>query len=182
MRRNLPRIYMFPRPQAVLSVLFSVASLQRFLMHLRIRRTRSGIAAALLMLCCRWTPVAAQTPGWIWMSGSSTVPCDTVNGITTCEQAGDYGMLGIPAVANVPGSREGAAGWTDDNGILWLFGGGELTADGASFAYFNDLWGTFQIPQTFLERESSLPDGPIRAATSGFLVEWASILSAEVGI
>jgi hypothetical protein len=41
---------------------------------------------------------------------------------------------------------------------------------------------TFQIPQTFLERASSLPDGPIRAATSGFLVEWASILSAEVGI
>jgi N-acetylneuraminic acid mutarotase len=63
-----------------------------------------------------------------------------VNSNTKCEQAGVYGTLGIPAAGNVPGSRVGAAGWTDSNGVLWLFGGGEEAADGASFSYFNDLW------------------------------------------
>ena len=131
---------MFPGPRAVFSAVFSVASRQPLHTRVGIRPARSSIAAMLLMLCCRWIPLAAQTPEWIWVSGSSTVPCSTVNGSTICEQAGVYGTLGIPAAGNVPGSRSGAVGWTDSIGNHWLFGGGEETADGTSFSYFNDLW------------------------------------------
>lgn len=131
---------MFPRPWAFLSLLSSVVSLERIQTPLQGRRACLGIAVILLMLCCGWTPVAAQTPEWKWMSGSSTVPCTTVNSNTICEQVGVFGAPGIPATGNVPGSRLGAAGWTDSNGILWLFGGGEENADGASFSDFNDLW------------------------------------------
>jgi len=62
---------------------------------------------------------------WAWVSGSSTV----ANNLTH-SQPGIYGTKGVPAVANVPGARSGAVGWTDSRGNLWLFGGGT----------FNDLW------------------------------------------
>src|SRR5579863_113452 len=132
--------HMFPLPWAVLSILFPVAFLQSFLTLVRVRLVRSGITVTLLMFCCSWIPVSAQTPAWVWMSGSNTVACTTANSVTTCEQPGVYGTLGVPGAGNVPGSRLGAAGWTDSNGVLWLFGGGAESPDGASFSYFNDLW------------------------------------------
>lgn len=60
---------------------------------------------------------------WTWVSGS--------NGINVGDIHGD---LGIPAAANAPGGRNGAASWTDKNGAFWLFGG--LSPDGVH----NDLW------------------------------------------
>jgi len=66
-----------------------------------------------------WEYSAGQ---WTWMSGS-----DVVN------QSGTYGTLGTPAAGNVPGARNGAVGWTDTAGSLWLFGG-------ISYGRFNDLW------------------------------------------
>jgi len=69
---------------------------------------------------------------WVWMSGS-----DTVGGHGG--QPGVYGTLGQPAVGNTPGSRNGAATWTDSSGNLWLFGG--WTYDYESIAgELNDLW------------------------------------------
>jgi N-acetylneuraminic acid mutarotase len=68
------------------------------------------------------------TNEWTWMSGS-----DAVN------QLGTYGIQGIAAPSNQPGSRVAAATWTDKSGNLWLFGGygNALSASGGDL---NDLW------------------------------------------
>lgn len=65
---------------------------------------------------------------WGWMAGSSAGG-----------QAGVYGTKGTPSAQNTPGGREGASGWTDSKGNLWLFGGYGLDANG-NFATLNDLW------------------------------------------
>jgi len=66
---------------------------------------------------------------WTWMDGSSS----TTWGI--------YGTLGTPSASNAPGSRQGASGWTDASGNLWLFGGTGLGSDnGDDSGVLNDLW------------------------------------------
>ena len=65
---------------------------------------------------------------WTWMKG------DNITG-----QLGVYGTMGIAASTNKPGSRQGAASWTDINGNLWLFGG-NMTPSGGGIARLNDLW------------------------------------------
>lgn len=64
---------------------------------------------------------------WTWMSGSNIG-----------DQAGAYGTLGTAASGNVPGGRQGAVGWTDVSGNLWLFGGYGFAAGTAG--QLNDLW------------------------------------------
>jgi N-acetylneuraminic acid mutarotase len=54
-------------------------------------------------------------------------------------QKGVYGTLGVPAVANVPGSRGAAVSWTDSGGNFWLFGGFGEDANSNS-GDLNDLW------------------------------------------
>lgn len=71
---------------------------------------------------------------WTWMAGSNQV-----------NQYGTYGTLGTPAPGNAPGSRFGAAAWSDAAGNLWLFGGsGVGTAGddcgGGVVCILNDLW------------------------------------------
>jgi N-acetylneuraminic acid mutarotase len=69
---------------------------------------------------------------WAWMGGSS------INGAKG-GQPGGYGTLGTPAIVNSPGGREGASGWIDGKGSLWLFGG--VGFDGSSnYGWLNDLW------------------------------------------
>jgi len=78
-----------------------------------------------------------STAEWTWMGGSSTIAaCSNGDG---CGPSGVYGTLGTPAAANTPGGRENAAGWTDDAGNLWLFGGLGFAADG-TYGFLNDLW------------------------------------------
>jgi N-acetylneuraminic acid mutarotase len=72
------------------------------------------------------------TSQWTWMSGS-----DTVGGHGG--QPGAYGTLGQPAAGNTPGSRDGAATWTDGDGNLWLFGGWDYDIDSIA-GELNDLW------------------------------------------
>lgn len=69
---------------------------------------------------------------WTWVSGSN------VNSLTTVS-VGVYGMQGVPSVTNVPGARDGAAGWADSDGNLWVFGGYGYDSEGA-FGPLNDLW------------------------------------------
>jgi N-acetylneuraminic acid mutarotase len=73
---------------------------------------------------------------WAWMGGSPTSSL-TPGGYPA--QPGIYGTLGVPAPANIPGSRSSASGWTDPSGHLWLFGGVGFAAD-AKLGYLNDLW------------------------------------------
>jgi len=50
---------------------------------------------------------------WTWISGSDTT---NIKGI--------YGEKGNASIENVPGSREGAAGWLDGlKQEFWMFGG-----------------------------------------------------------
>ena len=68
-----------------------------------------------------------STDMWTWQSGS-----DTVN------QLADYGTQGVADVNNIPGSRQGAVGWTDDDGYFWMLGGNGYNASGIGI--LNDLW------------------------------------------
>lgn len=60
---------------------------------------------------------------WTWISGSNNT-----------SQLGVYGVKGVTATSNIPGARNGAVGWKDNSGNLWLFGG---YGPGGTF---NDLW------------------------------------------
>jgi N-acetylneuraminic acid mutarotase len=74
----------------------------------------------------RYTP---STGLWTWMSGSAYL----------VGQPGVYGMKGVSAAGNVPGSHYDAVSWTDASGNLWLFGGeGNDGAGGGG--ELNDLW------------------------------------------
>ncbi len=61
-----------------------------------------------------------------------------VNGDSIANQSGIYGVRGIGAVDNKPGSRQGAVGAANNTGNLILMGGSFSTID-ASFNS-NDLW------------------------------------------
>lgn len=69
------------------------------------------------------------TNEWTWMSGSS----DDVD-------IGTYGILGTPSPSNVPGGRLDASTWADENGNLWLLGGGGEDASPTASGTLNDLW------------------------------------------
>jgi N-acetylneuraminic acid mutarotase len=77
-----------------------------------------------------WRYVPAKNQ-WAWMGGSSTTL-----------QPGVYGQLSTPAPGNVPGAREGAAAWADNEGNFWLFGGTGFVLVGSTVAEgdLNDLW------------------------------------------
>jgi hypothetical protein len=72
---------------------------------------------------------------WTWVSGSSTV-----------NQTGTYGTqattnLSTGAATNAPGSRWGAAAWTDASSNFWLMGGwgyGTNATDPTGF--LDDIW------------------------------------------
>jgi uncharacterized protein (TIGR03437 family) len=70
------------------------------------------------------------TNEWAWMGGSSA---------SSIGNPGTYGTPLSPDAKNIPGSRAGAATWTDSLGRLWLFGGSGYDGKGSS-GYLNDLW------------------------------------------
>ena len=79
-----------------------------------------------------------STRQWAWMGGSSTVGSNCASS-DTCGLPGVYGVLGVPAVGNIPGGRLYATHWTDQRGNLWLFGGQGIDSAG-DWGLLNDLW------------------------------------------
>jgi len=71
----------------------------------------------------------AQANEWTWMGGGDAI-----------QQPGDYGMLGEPAPANIPGGRFYPTQWIDKNGNLWIFGGQGFNASIYGDGFLNDLW------------------------------------------
>lgn len=69
-----------------------------------------------------------QTQEWTWMKG------DNVPG-----QNGVYGTKDVANAANKPGSRYGAASWSDNYNNFYLFGGIGFAASGGS-GFTNDFW------------------------------------------
>jgi N-acetylneuraminic acid mutarotase len=78
-----------------------------------------------------------STKLWTWMSGSNTVPPQTLMWPTS--QPNIYGTLGQFAAANTPGGREETVGTLDSQGNPWIFGGDTENASGFDVSY-NDLW------------------------------------------
>ena len=77
-----------------------------------------------------WEFVAASKQ-WAWIAGSKS---GSSSGI-----AGVYGSIGKAASANMPGSRENGANWTDSSGNFWLFGGSGADSAG-NLGKLGDLW------------------------------------------
>jgi N-acetylneuraminic acid mutarotase len=73
------------------------------------------------------------TNQWAWMGGSNVLNPDVGS------EPGVYGTLGVPAAENIPGSRSGAATWTDSSGNFWMFGGSDPFGSGGNSSP-NDLW------------------------------------------
>ena len=67
---------------------------------------------------------------WAWMGGSS---------VFGSAVPGTYGVLGMPATGNIPGSRWSGATWTDASGNFWLFGGQGYDASDRE-GILNDFW------------------------------------------
>ncbi len=70
----------------------------------------------------RYRPSIGQ---WAWMGGLSSV-----------NQAGVYGTLGVPSLVTYPGTRSRSGGTADAAGSAWIFGGEDASAS----ERFNDLW------------------------------------------
>ncbi len=51
-----------------------------------------------------------------------------------------YGTEGTGAATNSPGARSAAFSWTDQSGVLWLFGGEGLDLATGNYVAFSDLW------------------------------------------
>jgi N-acetylneuraminic acid mutarotase len=68
------------------------------------------------------------THEWAWMGGSETV-----------NHPGVYGPLGSFSATYIPGTRAGAASWTDSSGNYWLWGGQGYDVNGNN-GFLNDLW------------------------------------------
>jgi N-acetylneuraminic acid mutarotase len=80
---------------------------------------------------------------WAWMGGNYAGNCQMIVSVysyPTCN--GPQGIsLGVPTGGEVPAGRTGEATWTDNNGKLWLFGGGVGSEGATDFLnYINDLW------------------------------------------
>lgn len=69
----------------------------------------------------------------LWMYNTTTGQWTWITGSNSLNPGGNYGSVGIATGTNTPGSRSGAASWTDASGTFWLFGGSSSTR-------FNDLW------------------------------------------
>ena len=72
--------------------------------------------------------IASAQNQWAWMHGDQSP-----NIIS------NYGTLGTGVGTNIPGSRVGAATWTDNDGNLWMFGGNGK-GEGSRSGLLNDLW------------------------------------------
>jgi uncharacterized protein (TIGR03382 family) len=72
---------------------------------------------------------AWSVPGqWTWMAGSDHI-----------KQPGTYPILGQASPTATPGGRGYSAGWSGNDGRLWLFGGAGFDSVGER-AELNDLW------------------------------------------
>ncbi len=105
-----------------------------------------------------------STNQWAWMGGSSTTL-----------QPGVYGQLSTPAPGNVPGAREGAGAWVDNDGNFWLFGGTGFALVGSADAEgdLNDLW-KFDPTTTewaWMSGSNTLPDG----CPAGGICNWPGV-------
>jgi N-acetylneuraminic acid mutarotase len=95
---------------------------------INIADVRRIILTLLLLLIILPAALYAQAPLWTWMGGDSLASRIPV-----------YGNRGEAGERFQPGSRESSATWKDNQGRLWLFGGGVSDLSGSNYKR-NDLW------------------------------------------
>ncbi|MEX0691193.1 MAG: Ig-like domain-containing protein [Gemmatimonadales bacterium] len=106
---------------------------------------------------------------WTWIAGS--------NG---SNKAGVYGSKGVPSTGNAPGGRRNAAGWMDDDGTIWIFGGNGFDAAlTIPPGPLNDLWRFDGMAWTWMAGDS-LVRGPGVFGTRG-VANAANTPSARFG-
>jgi hypothetical protein len=116
------------------------------------------------------SPTTSARYGDLWKFDPSSNEWTWMGGVSTPDQNGIYGTLGIQTSGTRPGGREGSAGWVDNNGKFWLFGGHGYPASGTQSGLLNDLWrydpsmglwtwmgGSNQINQTATYGTQSVP-------------------------
>jgi N-acetylneuraminic acid mutarotase len=81
-----------------------------------------------------------STNEWTWMDGDATITDSSLGHLAS--DAGVYGNLQTPGFLNTPGGRDGATGWTDGTGNLWLFAGNAYEGFNsyAQEGYLDDFW------------------------------------------
>ncbi|MGB3467246.1 MAG: fibronectin type III domain-containing protein [Cyclobacteriaceae bacterium] len=82
------------------------------------------------------------SPTWmndLWMYNPKTNEWTLKKGNNDLNNPAEYGSAGVAGIDNIPGAREGAYIWIDDQDIIWLFGGLGLDSQ-ASQGYLNDFW------------------------------------------
>lgn len=102
---------------------------------------------------------------WTWLSGSMLTA-----------QAGVYGTLGVPDVANVPGGHSAGACVVDSKNNFWLIAGNAYDSAG-TFATNNAIW-KFDGTQWTWIRGSNLVNSPGIYKTKG-LPDTTAMLSAR---
>jgi N-acetylneuraminic acid mutarotase len=85
----------------------------------------------------KFEPGQGTAGEWTWMGGSNLTPASTTFG--AAGEPGNYGTLGTASPANIPGGREQVASWVDASGVVWIFGGEGIDANGVT-GELNDLW------------------------------------------
>lgn len=75
----------------------------------------------------------------LWEFNPSTEQWTWANGSNTGTAPGNWGVMGTPAVTNIPSARTSAAAWIDSNGNFWLFGGDGVDSNNVG-GRLNDLW------------------------------------------
>jgi hypothetical protein len=76
----------------------------------------------------------------LWKYNMAANQWSFVKGDQSTYVTGEYGVMGIPAETNKPGSREKPMSWTDSLGNLWLFGGENYPLNTTVTYFHNDLW------------------------------------------
>lgn len=92
-------------------------------------RRLAGILLILFGLACVQRLSGQTVPATTWTLKGGSTSSVNVNG--------SYSGSGS---AGVPGSRQGAVNWTDQNGNLWLFGGLGYDQSSGAAVRLNDLW------------------------------------------
>jgi N-acetylneuraminic acid mutarotase len=85
-----------------------------------------ALALLCLLACAMHAQVNINAP-WTWVNGEKHIPMRPV-----------VGVKNSTAPSYNPGGRRDAVSWTDQNGIVWLFGGYGHGTNGEGF--LNDLW------------------------------------------
>lgn len=75
---------------------------------------------------------------WAWIAGPAVAKCPN-NEPGSCPQRSIYGMHGVGAPANTPGSRAETTSWVDAQGNFWLFGGSGVDVNG-NVGDLDELW------------------------------------------